>query len=146
MNAHWKMSKKSNYPRRERGTEIIYGFALDFWTAAHEARMSGRIPAPSAGYPVDTPPTPDAHVTISNKNSLFFFPYTFYIFRCALCTHTHTRDTRTETIHCSIIGPTISTWYRILFMKRTANEKLYNLLIIIIFPARAQLLVNCSLQ
>jgi len=33
-------------------------------------------------------PTPDAHVTISNKNSLFF-PYTFYIFRCALCSHAH---------------------------------------------------------
>jgi len=96
-NAIWwmctrKRRKKnlSNNPRRERCTEIIHGFALDFWTAAHEARMSGRIPAPSAGYPVDTPPTPDAHVTISNKNS-FFFMYTSYIFRCALCIHTYTQ-------------------------------------------------------
>jgi len=86
--------KKSNYPRRERGTEIIYRFALDFWTAAHEARMSGRIPAPSAGYPVDTPPTPDAHVTISNKNSLFFSIYVlhFQVRFMHTRSHTHTQN------------------------------------------------------
>lgn len=62
-----------------------YGFALDFRTAAHEARMSGRIQAPSAGHPVDTPPTPDAHVTISNKNIRFsrYIPTLMY-FRCAI--------------------------------------------------------------
>lgn len=130
MDAHWKTSKKniSNYPRRQRGTEIIYGFALDFWTAAHEARMSGRIPAPSASYPVDTPPTPDAHVTISNKNSLFF-PYTFYIFQVRFMhTHTHTRTKRT---HCSFIGPTIDA---IVFdSQKRINEKLYNVIPLINF-------------
>jgi hypothetical protein len=118
----------SNYPRRERGTEIIYGFALDFWTAAHEARMSGRILAPSAGYPVDTPPTPDAHVTISNKNS-FFFLCIYFTFSGALYAHTHTR---------TAIGTRSSDLLSTRSYSIHENEKLY---VIIIFPGR---LINFS--